>query len=233
MKQTLIMLCLVAGFGSAAVAQDVTAPRVITVTGEASVPAAPDMATIRLGVTEQAADAAAAMQAASAAVGDILARLDGAGIEARDRQTSGLSLQPVWSDRSGNVDAPPQITGYEARNAVTVRVRDLDALGGLLDAVIADGANTLDGLAFDVQDPAPLEREARKAAVADAMARAQDLAEAAGVTLGPVQSIIEQVRRGGPVRLEMADAARGASVPVAAGEVGFEGSVQMVFGIAD
>jgi uncharacterized protein len=100
-----------------------------------------------------------------------------------------------------------------------------------MDAVISDGANNFNGLRFSVQDPDPLMDQARELAVADAVARAELLTSAAGIGLGEVLSMTEQ---GGerPVVMEMS-AARGGSVPIAAGEVSLSASVSMVFAIAD
>lgn len=205
--------------------------RQITVTGEGSVAVVPDMATINLGVTHQAKEAGAAMAATSAATAGILHRLAALGVDPRDMQTSSLSLNPVWSNRSASSSGAPAITGFEAGNSVHVRVRDLSGLGGILDAVIADGANNFNGLRFSVQDSDPLMALARQKAVADAIAKAQLLTAAAGVTLGPVQSIAEH-GGGRPVMMEMS-AARGGDVPIAAGEVSVSASVSMVFAIAD
>jgi uncharacterized protein YggE len=115
-------------------------------------------------------------------------------------------------------------------NQLTVRVRDLEALGGVLDRSIQDGANTFNGLSFGLADPVPALNEARKRAVADAMARAKLLSGAAGVTLGSVVSITEGGGMGGPVpmfRMAAADAA--SAIPVAAGEISTTASVTMVF----
>lgn len=209
------------------------APRQISVTGEGVVEAAPDMATITLGVTQEATEAKAAMDATSAAVAKVLARLEAAGIAARDLQTRQLSLNPVWSEVRGGTEGRRAITGFVASNTVLVRVRDLTALGPILDAVIADGANDFSGLQFGVQEVAPLRDEARKRAVADAMARAKLLAEAAGVALGPVLTIQDH---GGGMPMPMAEMsmrASAAKMPVAAGEVSVEANVSMVFSIAE
>ena len=92
----------------------------IIVTGQGSVAAAPDMATITLGVTEEAASAKAAMDKVTEAVAAILAQLDAQGIAAKDRQTSRFYLRPVHDRRPIEDGAPPRITGYEAGNSVTV-----------------------------------------------------------------------------------------------------------------
>ncbi|WP_428928378.1 SIMPL domain-containing protein [Marinibacterium sp. SX1] len=205
--------------------------REITVSGQGSVAAGPDMATITIGVTEQADEARDAMQQASVSVSAILERLGEMGIDPSDIQTRRLTVNPVWSNRRSG-DEPAQITGFVASNAISLRIRDLSSLGGVLDQILAEGANDFGGLQFSLQDPEPLVNDARRAAVADAMAKAQLYAEAAGVTLGPVQSLSEQGGNPRPMMMEMA-AARDVSVPVAQGEVTVESSVTMVFTIAD
>ncbi|MEY8842728.1 SIMPL domain-containing protein, partial [Cribrihabitans sp. XS_ASV171] len=195
-------------------------PRTITVNGEGSVEAAPDMATIVLGVTNEAAEAGAAMQATSEAVTRILARLEEMGIAARDMQTRDLSLRPVWSDqRPVDQSEPRKITGFVASNRLFVRVRDLDRLGRVMDSVIRDGANDFNGLNFGLQEPEPLVVEARTKAVQDAMDKARQLAEAAGVTLGEVVTLSEHGGRPMARMSEMAMADSGGGVPVAGGEV--------------
>ena len=207
--------------------------RRITVAGEGRIEAAPDMATITLGVTHEAKEARDAMQATSQAVAKVLERLSAMGIAPRDLQTRQLSLNPLWSDSSASGRDQRRISGFVASNTVMVRVRDLAALGGILDAVIEDGANDFNGLRFGVQDPAPLLDEARQRAVGDAMDRAKLLAGAAGVTLGPVLSIDEH--GGGSVApmAEMAMRMSAAGAPVAAGELTITANVAMVFAIAE
>ena len=202
-------------------------PAQITVTGEGSVEAAPDMATMTLGVTSEGATAAAAMSANSALLSKVLERLRAAGVEDRDLQTTGLALNPNWqSPQNGGA---PQIAGYIASNMLNVRVRKLDGLGTVLDAAIVDGANTFNGLSFGLADPAPAMSEARRKAVEDAMARAAQLTGAAGVKLGPVLSITEGGNFGGPAPMFRMDAAAASAVPVASGAVSTEATVTMVF----
>ncbi|MFZ5965088.1 SIMPL domain-containing protein [Thalassococcus sp. BH17M4-6] len=233
MRLSLILPVLLA-LAPPVLAQDAAAPRPqIAVTGQGSASAVPDMATITLGVTAQAADAADAMAQTSEITDTILARLESFDIAARDIQTSDLSLNPLWSNRSSPSPDGPQIDGFEASNRVTVRVRALDRLGEVLGAVLEDGANRLGGLEFGLQYPEPLIDQARKAAVADAMARAKTYAEAAGLKRGAVLSMSE----GGSVtpRPEMAMSMRDAavSVPTAQGETSMTASVNMIFALED
>jgi uncharacterized protein YggE len=232
-RKIIFAILVMSGLASmAAQAQAQDAGRVISVTGESQVNVAPDMAVISLGVTHEDVDAKAAMAATSRDVAGILDKLSALNIDARDMQTSQFSLNPVW-DQGDNVNgARPKITGFVASNTVTVRIRDLAALGQILNEVIADGANDFNGLQFTVQDLGPLEAQARMGATANAMERAAVLAKAAGVRLGPVQSITEMNRGRQPVMMEMSAKSDGGA-PIAAGEVSITGSVQMVFAILD
>ncbi|HBU16216.1 MAG TPA: SIMPL domain-containing protein, partial [Gemmobacter sp.] len=149
-------LALAAAFGAAALVAPVAAlAGQITVTGEGRIQAAPDMATITLGVTTQGATAAEAMAANSAELAKVMDRLKTSGIEARDMQTTGLSLYPEW--RQSADGQSQQIGGYTASNTLTLRIRALDTLGGVLDSAIQDGANTLNGVEFGLSNPRPAE----------------------------------------------------------------------------
>jgi hypothetical protein len=222
---------LAVGLAAGRPAMAETPDAVISVTGEGSVERAPDIATIQIGVTTVGETAAEALAANSAAMEAVMARLTATGIQPRDLQTSGLSVNPNWTGYDSSVSGGPQISGYTAFNMLTVRVRAIDTLGGVLDASVSDGANTLNGLTFGLADPKPAFDEARKAAVADARAKAQLLAEAAGVKLGAIVSISEG---GGTVDPQpmFRDAAASAP-PVAGGEVGYSAAVTIVWELAE
>lgn len=208
----------------------------LSVSGEGHLAVVPDMAVITLGADGRGPTAVEAMNATSDAVEAILARLNGLGIETRDIQTTQLRVneQTRW-DNSRNEDV---FLGYYATNTVSVRVRDLDGISALLAAVLEDGANKLQNLSFSVQEPRAAEDEARRRAVADAMAKAKLYADAAGVTLGPVlelrdsaEPLVRSIARAEPMMLEGAVVAK--DVPVAAGELEVRAEVTMVFTIAD
>lgn len=204
--------------------------RTITVTGEASAHVSPDMAVLSLGVTTFAQTAAAAMADNSAALQAVSARLAAAGIEPRDLQTSGLSLGPnVTSYDSAGV---PVVSGYTATIMLTVRVRDLEKLGALVDAAIRDGANTLNGLTFDVAEPGPAQDRARAQAVEEALRRAGLLASAAGVRLGKVLSISEGGGFSGPQPM-FREAAMDSAVPITAGQIALTAAVTVVIALED
>ena len=209
-------------------------PAQLTVTGEGATEIAPDLATLQVGVTTTAATAAEALSANSAALEAALARLREAGVEARDLQTSNLSVTPNWTGYDSSSSSGPQIAGYTAMNIVTVKVRKLDTLGAVLDAAVQDGANTLNGLTFGLQDPRPAMDTARQAAVEDAKAKAELYAEAAGVKLGRIATISESGGYGGGPAPMFKDAAMSAApVPVESGQLSMQATVTMVWDLAD
>lgn len=202
----------------------------ITVTGEGTSERRPDLAVLSLGLTSEAATAAEAMAANSETLTKVLAALKAAGIEDRDLQTSNLSVNPNWS---GYDSASGQkITGYTASNLLSVRVRDLDGLGSIIDSAISGGANTINGLSFGLVDPKPAMDMARKSAVADAQAKAALLVEAAGAKLGRIISISEGGGYAAPAPMYRAEAAIAAEPPVEAGEISTGVTVTIVYEIA-
>jgi uncharacterized protein YggE len=196
----------------------------ITVTGTGTVQTPPDLATLMIGVTTQGETAAVALSANSDAVASVTGRLTASGIEARDMQTSNLSINPNWT--SFDSGAAPTISGYVATNLLTIRVRDLGGLGTVLDAAVADGANTLNGLTFGMAKPEPALNDARKAAVADARAKAELLVAAAGLKLGRIVTITEGGAWTDPAPMFRESAA---SVPVQGGELAMTANVTVQY----
>ncbi|WP_299283051.1 SIMPL domain-containing protein [uncultured Tateyamaria sp.] len=199
-----------------------TPPPFVSVTGEGTVTVVPDMAVISLGVSHQDKTAKAAMDAVSADARALLARLAELGIAARDVQTDQLNVSPVWEQ----VDNARRVVGFAASTGVSVRVRALDDLGLILDEALAAGANTFNGLQFDLAERREAEAEAREAAVRDAIARANEMAGAANLALGPVRSMVEQGSGGAPQMMSMA---RSEGVPVAVGELSVSARVAVTF----
>jgi uncharacterized protein len=216
-----------------AAAQTVTmADRLITVTGEGSVAMTPDLAFVNLGVSKDAETADQALTAMSLAMTNVMTRLAAAGIEPADIQTSQLSLDPRYDTSS--YEGTPRMLGFAATTMVNVRVRDMAKLGGVLDAVVEDGANRFGGVTFDVVDRKTVMDAARRAAVADGRARAELFAEAAGVTLGDLVTLTEMGGYYAPApMMEARMVADAGSVPIAAGEVSIQTSVSLVYRIAD
>ena len=208
----------------------------VIVSGEGQSALAPDMAVISLAVMREADTAAAAMTDNNAAMKQVLDALKSAGIEARDLQTSGLSITPVYrnTETPGAPPKPPEITGYQVTNQLTVKVRDLSKLGSLLDQAVKLGVNEGGNISFLNDKPEPAIAEARKKAVADAAAKAKTLAEAAGVSLGRIIEISENTVRPMPQTMyrasmmkEMSDAA----VPVEGGENSYSVTVNITYAI--
>jgi uncharacterized protein YggE len=162
----------------------------IVVSGTGRVAVVPDVAELRLGVAVSRPTVDAARTEAAATMAAILGAVDAAGVPRRDVRTALLSVQPRYDYRDGKA---PILTGYELANAVEVTVRDLARLGDVVDGALAAGATSMDSLSFRVDDPAPAEREARILAMAAARARADILAEAAGLTIEGVSGIVEGV----------------------------------------
>lgn len=205
----------------------------ITVTGEGSVSAAPDMAIINFGVLKTAPTARQALDDANKALSAAIADLKAKGIEARDLQTSGFSVSPQF-DYSGKNGTAPKLTGYQVSNMLTVRVRDMTSLGKVLDDAITSGINSGGSLSFGNSKRKDLVAEARKAAVADAVTKAKALTEAAGVSTGDVLSIAEDTQMMPPpapmARMAMTKEATD-SVPVEAGESEYHARVTVTFAI--
>jgi uncharacterized protein YggE len=173
-----------------------------------------------------------AMQAVSKAMAAVIAELKAAGIAPEDMQTRHVSMHPVWSqDRSYDEGGKRRITGFQASNTLMLRVRDLDRLGSVMDAVLAAGANNFQGLTFGVEDPAAVADKIRGEAVKDAIRKAAQLAEAAGMELGPVRSISEHGGGGGPRPMMAMEMARSDAMPIEAGELSFSHNVSVVFDI--
>jgi uncharacterized protein len=199
--------------------------RAITVSGAGKVRAVPDVADVGLGVSVTARNARAARAAADAQTARLLDALERRGVAAADVQTSQVTLTPVYGSRGNNV------VGYTATNAVTARIRDLDAAGAIIAAASTAGANTMSGPTFTVSDQQATYERALNAAVADARSHAEAIAEAGGVTLGELRSITES-GDGVPIPLEAdAKSALAARTPIEPGTVEVEARVSATFDV--
>ncbi|WP_170984641.1 SIMPL domain-containing protein [Rhodoligotrophos defluvii] len=195
--------------------------RTLSLVGTGEVRAAPDEATITIGVVHQAKTAAEAVKANNAAMAEVFSSLKAEGIAEKDIQTSNFSVNPRYvypKDNSG----PPTIDGYEVSNQVSVRIHDLGKLGAVLDKVVASGSNQINGISFGLSEPEKLENEARKLAIADARAKAELYAQAGGFQLGPIHAVVEGGRSFPPVPMMRREAfdmkAAAQAVPIAQGE---------------
>lgn len=199
-------------------------PPAVTVTGEATASVAPDRAVVRAGVVSQGKTAREAMSANTKQMTTVLAALKEAGIADADVQTSRVNLEQLRDN-----SRPPQVTGFQASNQVTVQLRDIGKVGEVLDKLVSAGTNSVSGFDFIVSDPSKALDKVRTDAIADARRKAEIYAKAAGVTLGKPIAIVEE--GGAPARpmLRMAAPTAGAAVPIAVGEEQLRISVSVSF----
>jgi uncharacterized protein len=194
---------------------------------------APDMAIVSAGVVSAAPSARAAMADNAKKMTGVFAALAKAGIAERDIQTQGLNLQPQYSYVANR---PPVLTGYQATNMVEVRVRKLDQIGPVLDQLVAQGVNQINGPNFLLADADTALNSARTEAVKAAQARAELYASAAGLKVKRIVSISEGSSGGPPPPMPMLQAkAMDASVemtPVSPGQVGISSSLTVVVELA-
>jgi uncharacterized protein len=203
---------------------------VLDVTAEGKTTRVPDLAIIRAGVTTQAATAAAALAENAARMTRVTAALRRAGVAPRDLATAQVSLQPQY--RYGE-NVPPVITGYQATNTLSVRFRDVGRAGPVLDALVAEGANQIDGPQLTLSAPDAALDEARTDAVRRARAKAELYARAAGLRVERVVSIEEQGEQAGgprpPVIFAAARMAADAKTAVEPGETDVTTTVRVRF----
>ena len=202
----------------------------LSVAAEAEARRVPDVATISAGVVTQAADANAAMRDNATKMEKVMAAIRAAGIAERDIQTAGISVQPQYRYAE---NVPPTITGYQASNTVNVKNRDISRLGKVLDALVASGANQVNGPNFEVDKPESAYDEARLAALKKAEARAQTYAKAMNLRVRRVVSINEGGAMPPPMpmmmRAQAADAYAKAETSVSPGETVLSVRLDVVF----
>ncbi|RKE53857.1 MULTISPECIES: SIMPL domain-containing protein [unclassified Sphingomonas] len=171
---------------------------VLDVTAEGRTTRVPDLATIRAGVVSQSTTAAAALTDNAQRMAKVLASLRRAGVVPRDIATSNVQLAPQYRYADNQ---PPVITGYQATNTVSIRFRDVAKSGTVLDALVAEGANQIDGPNLTIDKPDAALDEARTDAIAQAKRRADLYAKAAGLRVSRIVSIAESGQdTGGPAQ---------------------------------
>jgi uncharacterized protein len=244
MRKTLFVLIsmtllssLISGCAGVASAQTSTGTenpvtRTISVSGSGKAVLTPDIASISIGVHTENKSAAAAVSANNAQTQAVADTLKEFGIEDKDIQTTNFSIYP--QQQYDNEGKPTGEILYMVDNTVYVTVHDLDQIGDLLDAVVEAGANTIGGIQFDVEDKTAAMSAARKAAVTDAKAIAEEMAAAAGVSLGEVQTMSIY---GGSSPRPVYDLSSGvkmeeaASVPISPGQLILTVEVSIVYEI--
>lgn len=205
----------------------------IAVTGQGRVSVRPDVARVTIGVETRAATVAEAREEAAQAMEAVRAAILDEGVAERDLRTRGFQIHPDYSypDRQS-----PQIVGYVVSNFLEVTIRDIDNTSAVIDNAVLAGGDPVrvHGIQFTVDDPEEHLAQARRDAVDQARTRAEVLASAGGVTLGPVRSISEST--GGvsaPPMMERAfqEDAADTPTPVEPGEQELTITVAVVFDI--
>ena len=207
-------------------AQDKPFDRTLSVTGTGSAQVPPDLAVASIGVHVQDPDAGRAVEESNTRSNAVIAAIRGLGVEEKDIQTTNFS---IFAQEQFERDGTP--TGkfvYVTDNTVTVTVRELGKLGEVLDGAIQAGANSIFGVSYTVEDQTAALAEARGEALADAKARAEQLASGSGITLGKVLSASES-SYGGPILRQAADF--GGGVPVSAGNLTVQVQVYVTYEI--
>ena len=237
MKQTILPLLAAAALAAPAAVQAQTAVQVQPITGTrldisatGEVTRVPDVAIISTGVVTRAAKASAAIQQNAARMQRVRAALRAAGIEDKDIQTSSINLNPEYHYQQNQ---PPRLTGYTASNQVSVRFRDIAKTGEILDALVAEGANQINGPSLTIDKPEQALDEARLKAVANGRARADLYARALGMRVTRLLSVSESGGYAVPPPMPMyarAEAASAdASTKIDPGEQKVQVSVAMSF----
>ncbi|MBI4180866.1 MAG: SIMPL domain-containing protein [Chloroflexi bacterium] len=206
----------------------------IWVNGTGKVTVVPDIANLRLGIEAQQVSVAEAQTQAAAAMAKVMTALDNNGVAKKDIQTQNFNISKVtrWDDKNQR----EIVIGYRVTNTVTAKIRDINKAGSIIDAVALAGGDLtrIDSISFSVDDPTPYYEEARKGAMADAEAKAKQLAGLAGISLGKPTFISEstftQPPPPSPVFRLTAEAAA-PSTPINPGETEISISVQVTYAI--
>ncbi|MGH3673795.1 MAG: SIMPL domain-containing protein [Pseudonocardiaceae bacterium] len=194
--------------------------RALSVTGVGKVAAAADLLLLNLTVETQAVTTSDALTENNKHAAAVLSALKDHGIQERDIQTAQLSIDPVMAQRDHDDTRPPRIVGYQVRNGLSAKLREIDGAGAVIDAAVQAGGDAIriEGISFSFAELSSLRSEARKRAVDDARDRARQLTDGFSVKLGAVIAISEPNLGDVPVAREFADFTFSASTPILSGE---------------
>lgn len=201
----------------------------LSVSAQADATRTPDVATLSTGVVTQAADANAALRANAVQMEKVIATIKASGVADRDVQTSGIGVSPQYKYTD---DQPPAITGYQASNTVNVKIRDITKVGKVLDALVAGGANQVNGPSFEIDEPEAVYDEARRAALEKAQSRATMYAKSLGMQVRRIVSISEGggfVRPQPMMMMTTGSRAKAADTSVSPGETSLSANLDVVF----
>lgn len=226
----LVLLVLVNSLTAArAQAEVVTQSRsAITVTGTGTAYGAPDLAVVEVGVSVYGADVRSALTEADQLMAAVRDAVIAVGVEANDLRTTSLN---VWRDERTNQDGDVVVDRYQISHSYQVQVRDVDLVGEVLAAAVDAGANAIGGISFTIADPQALAAEARALAMADAAAKAEQLANLAGASLGPVTTISELGSGSGGAYPTAARYDMAAMSSVASGQLAVTVSIEVAYAV--
>jgi uncharacterized protein YggE len=205
-----------------------TGRRQIVVNGVGRLEVSPDQASVTVGVQLQRRTAAEAMSEANRVATQIAARLQRVGLRREDMRTSAIQVSPVYA--GGQQGAPPRVTGYRASHTLALNIRNLDLVGRAIDAAVEAGANTILGISFGLQDPSRVRNEALALAVRDARAKADAIAQAAGLRIIGIERIVESESDVRPFVTQLEAGLVRAPTPVEPGMVTVSVMVTVAFG---
>ena len=212
----------------------------ILVSGEGRVSVEPDLAIVNIGVEAQAETVAEARADAAGAMSSVVAAVKGRGLSDADIQTTSFNIWPQYQyeeiERDGRRVNRQVLVGYTVRNSAAIKVRDLSAIGPIVDDVAEAGGDftRINGVSFTVEDTKPFMNDLREAAFEEAEAKAGQLADLAGVELGQAMFISEGVATPDVVRSDLAFRAvamESSATPISAGETELRLTISALFGI--
>ena len=196
----------------------------ITVVGMGEISAKPDMAEINVGVISQADSASRALNKNNQIMEQLFQVLVKQGILNKDIQTQNFNVSPQYRNE------PRQLIGYQVANQVTIKIRQLDKLGNVLDNLVSVGANTVNNIRFAVADSEAILDAARRKAMDDARRKAELYAQSAHLKLGNILQVYEQFANPpNPIQPLTALSRTLSAVPIASGELNFRTQVTVVY----
>jgi uncharacterized protein YggE len=203
----------------------------VTVTGGSDVSIAPDRAIVRLGSVARGDAAASAQDSVNTAVQRVLDAVRHLDVADKNIATSGVTLSPIYTNQGQ--DREPRISGFEARNTITITLDDVSRVGPVLDAAIKAGANEVQGVSFELKDQTEPRSRALRQAVQNARTKAEAIAAGLGMRItGVLEATESDVPPPRPMMLGRAVAMETAPAPIQPGQVQVHGAVTIVYSLA-
>lgn len=231
-RTSVLALALALPMGAASAAETTApTPATITIGGTGTAYVAPDTAEITVGVVTEEADAARTHAENAAQTARVHNAVRALGVADRDIQTVHYDFSQRYDMRDGSRS---EVIGYTAQNSVVITVRDLNNVGKIIDAALANGANRIDSLNFTASDTSAAKNEALTDAVHGAKEKAQAVASALGVRLVRIANVYADTQADMPrnenyMPMMMAKGASAAATPIAPGELSVVATVNVTY----